>query len=99
MNYEEANAASVEKLRQKYKGLEQAGSSEELVKDAQNFLNLDDNKLKSITVRGTEDKYQCNAICKLQGTVDEYIKNISRNGEVIRSARCRYNTKKYLVDK
>ena len=81
MDFEEAYAAVIEKLRQKYKDLDQAGSSEELVKHAQNFLNLDDNQLKSITVKGNEDQYQCNVVFKLKGTVNDYIKSISRNGD------------------
>ena len=37
-----------------------------------------------LRVRGTEEKYECNVVCKLQNSLNDYIKSISRNGEVIR---------------
>ena len=98
MSFNDAYAATVEKLSQHYQGLDDAENTEAVVVKAQSILQLEDENIKTISVRGSLEKFECNVICKLPSKIDTYIEDSSVSGEIIRSARSRPTGKIYDAD-
>ena len=98
MSFKDAYAAAVEKLSQHYQGLDSAENTEKVIGKAQNILQLEDENIKTISVRGSLEKFECDVVCKLPSAIDTYIDDLSLNGEIIRSARKRTKGQTYNAD-
>ena len=98
MSFKDAYAAAIEKLSQHYQGLDNTEDTEKIIGKAQNILQLEDEDIKTISVRGSLEKFECNVICKLPSPLKTYIYDLSINGEIIRSARNRADCQTYDVD-
>ena len=98
MSFKDAYAADVEKLSQHYQGLDSAENTEKVIGKAQNILQLDDENIKTVSVRGSLEKFECDVVCKLPSEIDTYIDDLSLNGEIIRSARKRTKGQTYDAD-
>ena len=85
---DEAFCAAVEQLNSEYKHFETC--SDNLEEDVRRILTLSEENIKSISVRGSNENFECDVICKLPSTLNDFIREYCKqNGEIIKSARSR----------